>query len=509
MAGNNIFAVGEIASGDKFIGRRKEIERLSIVFDTTVSLHLVGAARIGKSSLVDRVFELRSGDEGCLPVRLDMSTYENASQFWYSLCEEIVDAIETSELDTSAIQKHIDTLLSMDSGDSNWYAHMRRPLTKVLEGLAKLGERIVIAIDEFDAVTRVFEGNAAYYQMLRSLFSEPKYGFNGAIVSRRNLEVLEAKTEAVSTFHGVFDTLRLKAFCSEEINEFYAKLGTCGIEIDDEGRAQFEYFTGGIPYLCCMLGKQLIDVANGENPFDINLDDVLAAHRNCQSEIWRYYNDLVIRLEEDGHLEPLVYLAFDEMRTLSYSHNRNNMLAMGYLNEELGEDGSYSYYAYSRGFMAFLRSRPLSVPIWDLLSASEKKLKEIFAAEFPLFANIHSQDARGTISQSDKNSIANSYPELNFGKWTQQETFLRDSNAYMDNPSVLDVLAITYVIDEINYFWDARFSKYFNDDVSWKNKLAAIKSVRNPFAHAHGDCISEKDRAQACLHMQELLNLEV
>ena len=509
MMEKNVFAVGEIATQDKFIGRSKEAERLSSIFDSTVSLHLVGATRIGKSSLVNKVFSEHEDISNIFEICLDLSIYENAFQFWFSLCEEIADAIESKRIESPTLEKHKDALLSLTDTDSNWYAKMRRPLTKTLEELKKNGYKVVVALDEFDAVPRVFEGNAAYYQMLRSLFSEGKYGFNGVIVSRRNLEVLEAKTEDVSTFHGVFDTLRLKAFDEVEMEEFMSRLNTAGAAIDEAGKDQFIYFTGGIPYLCCMLANQLLISREGNTSIAIGSSEVIEAHRACQPVIWRYYNDLISRLEEDNHLEPLVYLAFDEMKTLSYVHNRENMIAMGYLVEQSNPDGTNDYYAYSKGFMVYLRRRPLKAPTWDLLSASEKKLKSIFASEYPLFKDVRPINNQGSISQSDKDAISQEYQELRFNKWSQSETFLRDTASYMEDPVLLDVLAVTWVIDEIIWFWDRRFAQYFDNDDSWKGKLSEIRRVRNPMAHAHGDCISEDDLAKTNRYMQELLGLGI
>ena len=487
---NASFCVGPIATDERFIGRHKEIEELSTVFRGLGSIHLVGATRIGKSSLIYQVFQRNESTEGAIPIQLDLSVYENAFQFWASLCEEIAGSVFDLEIALPSGERHIQALSSMDSDDPNWYGKMRRPLTRVLEELKKVGYKVVLSIDEFDAVTRVFEGNAAYYQMLRSLFSESRYALNGIIVTRKNLEVLEAKAQDVSTFHGVFDTIRLRSFTDAEMGEYFERLKAFGVSVDDEMSQQLQYYTGGIPYLCCMLGNELIAQCGQESSgSDVA---VVTAYKACIHEIHRYYNDLINRLEEDGHLDPLVWLAFDEMRTLSYSHNRDNMIAMGYLNEEVS-DGVPTYYAYCHDFMRYLRTRPLDGPTWEMLSSTEKKLKQIFSAVYPRFKEVTYADVHGRNADEVKRGLEQAHPETGFVWKSETDKFLKSSRSYIENPSVLDTLAVTFIISRITYdsSWDRSFAAFFDYDSSWKAKLDLIAKVRNPVAHSHEDHIPE------------------
>ena len=185
------------------------------------------------------------------------------------------------------------------------------------------------------------------------------------------------------------------------------------------------------------------------------------------------------------------------------------MIAMGYLNETTERDGTPSYYAYSRGFMYYLRMKPLDMDTWSLLSASEKKLKCIFGMVYPKFSEVTLRDIEGPDAEHAKTIISEAHRETGFRWDPTTEKFLKSARAYLENPSVLDTIAITFVISRITHNWDRRFARFFNDDSTWKNKLELIAEVRNPVAHMHEASIAEDKMACCKRYMEELMELEV
>lgn len=511
MNGSECFALGPIATGDRFIGREREIEQLSAVFSGQASIHLIGASRIGKSSLVAKVFERNSDVETVLPIRLDMATYQEAFDFWYDLGMTILEAAEEKGVDFPGVSSFKAEIEAADPSQRSWHMRIQRPLKKMLKALGQSGYRVVVAIDEFDAVPKVFGADSSQYQLLRSILSDDEYAINGIVVSRRNLNVLaeKAKVTAISSFENVFSTLRLLRFDEKDMDLFYLRLENAGnVTVDEGGKERFEYYTGRIPYLCCMLAISLIDKCESTDKCIASADQIDEVRLERQFEIQHYYDDLIGKLEEDDHLEPLVYLAFDEMKTLAYEHNRNNMIQMGYLNEDQVGD-SCEYHAYCKDFMSYLRHRKLNMPIRDLLDAGEHKLKEVFAAAYPQFTQVTYEDI---VVNHDfaKADLLEGIRGLRY-KWQEStEKFLRDAAVYMDNPTVLDTLTINYVLLQIHkYHWNDVFSRYFNNDTEWREKLKEVDGIRNPFSHAHGEYVPQ-EKVERCAHiLEELLKYEI
>ena len=433
---------------------------------------------------------------------MDMSDSQNAFQFWTELIETIID-----ELNYGDYRDDLEDIKKMER-DSQWYPQIKRLIKRVFSKSKNDGLRIVIAIDEFDAVSRLFGDESAYYQLLRTLFSSSKYSINGVIVSRRNLEALEAKATDISTFHGVFRSMRLLGFNDDDMAEYYEKLEDCGLILSDSSKEQLDYFTGKIPYLCCIFADRMLFAARNKDQFDVTDDTIVKIYREELPSIESYYRDLVDRLDEDGHLEPLVYLAFDDMRTLSYHRTRQNMISMGYLNEDV-VDGVPSYYAYSRDFMSYLKTRSLDLPIWDLLSSSEKKLKRLFDTVYPEFNQVTYSTIQGPDAQDTISALCNAHPELGF-RWTRETNrFLNSACSYRENPSVLDILPVTFIIQRITGQWERAFEQFFDYDQSWKDRLLEIEDIRNPVAHAQEEYIDENKMTRCKHYLEEFLKLDL
>ena len=519
MRVSDCFALGQVATGDRFIGRKKECEALSIIFTSGASVHLIGATRIGKTSLVARVFQEHAKDEGVLPIWLSMSSCADAFSFWYEFGMSIVDAVEEAGLELKSVPRLKSEFNAIDAESRNWHMRIQVPLKKMLKELRSFSYRVVMAIDEFDAVYTVFGEGHEHYQLLRSLFSGD-FAINGVIISRRTLAVLEEKARviAASNFSNVFDTLRLVRFSEGDMALFYEKLGSCGIALSPEAKERFDYYTGGIPYLCCLLAYKLSDLIDENEVSQVPSSVVDEARRACTFVAQNYYDDLVRKLEEDDHLEPLVYLAFGEMKTLAYEHNRNNMIQMGYLNEDKVDDKTECY-AYCRDFMQYLRRRKLNMPIRDLLDAGEKRLKRLFAKEYPQFEQVRysdivigdNPDQSAEEAKTRKIHSLTRIPGLRYSWESKTELFLKDAAVYMENPSVLDTMTINYVMPQIyNWHWGDRFAKYFPNDPNgepWNVKLERLDGIRNPFAHAHGEYVPQ-EKVEECNHiLEELINL--
>lgn len=501
----NIFVVGPQATGMSFLGRKDEIIDLErSIFGGVGAIHLVGPTRIGKSSLVSVVFDRNRNRAKHICVQLSMGECSDAYDFWHTLAAEIREQISINELwnkNTERLFSELDS--NVKSSSSNWFTDYRGPLKNILKQLEKSGFRMVLAIDEFDSVERIFGQNSHYFMLLRSIFNEPSCVTSGVIVSRRRLHLLEAKCPDISTFHGVFRELPLRAFNDKDMEIFYDTLGLYDIKLSSGAKRKIERYTGRMPYLCSMFAERMVSHnADGAN---ISENEIVEIFKECLPQIDRYYEDLIERLDYDDHTEIVFYLSIgSKLPNVTKRHIRN-LVTMGVLIPDNSSDIE-QYYAYSKDFMTYFRTRTLKLPTWETMTLSEKKIKAIFAREYPRLAEVSYGDIQYDSKGAIEKEIAKLYPELNLN-WRQIKGYCEDLAAHKENPTIIDVLTLSKVVGIILDRWDDRFHVYFSGDDSWKMKLAYIKKLRNPMAHAMVEYIDQEELAVCLKYCDEIIHM--
>ncbi len=517
----SIFIVGPVASGESFFGRKREIKKLSVIFKGKASISLVGPTRIGKSSLVEKVFQENSQVANRLCIRMVMGEQEDAFSFWKTLAYKIEEILLEKELWNDVLDKKFAAINKLQSFASMGYTVFKNNFETVLINIGTMNYRIVLAIDEFDGVTGVFKKNTAYYQFLRSIFSEPKYSTSGVLISRRRLNLIDASCDNISTFHGVFNEMPLRPFSNDDMEDFYSVLKKyCGIELTAEAKKIFVDFTGRMPYLCCMLG----DCMFNEDKTSYTEKDVVEIFKECLPQIDRHYEDLIKHLERDKQLEyigglvlgnTLSEITISEMDDFPIDDSRKleNLQQMGILIDDEEENRRY---IFSKDFLAYFIVRPPKLPTWDSIMLAEKKLKKIFGEVFPLLADTHYDKFNGANASGVQNDINHKYKMLHLN-WSQVRNYASETLTRRRNPSVLDVLTLSYIIDRIIDLWSVeirnrskRFCDYFNEDLIWKEKkLEFIKEVRKALAHPHisNEGIEASDRKKCQMYCEELCQI--
>lgn len=506
MLEENLFVTGPVAAGASFFGRKTQIAELeSIIFAGVGSRHVVGPTRIGKTSLVERVFERNRSYPNRLRVQINMGECDHAFDFWITLASAIEEQIYAAELWNSAFARYYEIIHNLtDSPNAEWWTPYKIQLKNVLSAVKDSKYRLVLALDEFDSVEHLFGQKSNYFQLLRSIYSEGKCATSGVLISRRRLHLFEAKCPAISTFHGVFPEMTVLPFSKEEMEEFYEALKLYDINLSSGGKKRLERYTGNMPWLCCMLGEQM--VIHRQKVDSWGDKEIDAIFKNLQPQFDRHYRDLIARLEEDGHIDCVYYLSIGAKVPNLTDRELENLTVMGVLIPEV-KNGVTHYYAFSRDFMSFFRLEPLKLPAWDTMTSSENRIKAIFKKEFPKLAEITYQDITGINADSVMNSINMDYPELALN-WRQVKGYCEELSARKEQPTILDVLTLSKVISVIIDTWNSRFYRYFAGDETWKHKLEAIKKVRNPMAHAQIEFVSAEELAVCMKYCDEIIHMK-
>lgn len=504
----NIFVVGPEATGESFIGRESEIRTIGTIFnDFSACYHVYGVTRIGKSSLAKEAILRNQNKENRIVIDLTMSEYEGSISFWCDLIDRLREGVSNTEIVGDSFA---DLFVSIDNTPFDtprgWLSVVKEKLKKILKKLGNdYGYRVVLIIDEFDSCIEVFSDSVSNYQVLRTLYSKQECFTNGMVISRMALKDIEKRCPNVSSFQGVFEEQHLKAFSDTDMVAFYDKLSGCGVTVSENGKAALEYYTGRLPMLCCMLAKNM--VLNKESYSEFGADAVRALFIEHQPKTEQYYSDLRDRLEADDLLEVAMYLAFGMQIPVMSKRRINNLMTYGILvtDESDGSQNSNGYYVFSKDFMDYLKYMPLSLPVWETITMSEKKIKEIFSKEYERLSAIRFSEYSGRDKCKFEDEIDKQYPELSLD-WNQIRSYGRNSTTYMQNPSIIDVLTLPYIIAVIKRQWNTKFYRYFGSN-EWKDKLQKISNLRNPIAHAHIEYISPDDLAEGLACCNEVIKL--
>ena len=498
---DNIFVVGPQATGESFFGRSEYIDYLdSCVFRGVGAIHLVGAPRIGKSSLVSYLIEKNKGIPDRICVKINMSDCEDDFDFWIeTLAEEIKDKLQEMNLWNDYFESIYNKIENVELSDSRWYAKSKSLLNNIFSQIKKIDRRLVLIIDEFDAVERIFDQKPYCFSLLRSIFSEPKYVTSGIIISRRRLHLFEAKCPYISTFHGVFHEKTLLGFDEKDMAVLYSKIESYGITVSSDQKHQIEQCTGRMPYLCCMLAHCMVD--HCEKSKDLN---IVKLFREFLPEIDRYYNDLILRLDEDQYKET-VYILTVSSKFPYYITSRDieNMRTMGLIVPKISQEGLVEYLVYSEDFMTYLKLTPLKLPLWDTMTMSERKLNELVKKEYPELDTVTHDDLLKDATIVTK--LNTKYPELRLSAETIK-SYCYNLQRFKDYPTILDVLTLSKITGIIIGQWSSRFFKYFPDN-DWKDKLKHISNIRNPVAHDKIEYISKEDLTMCLKYCEDIIKL--
>jgi hypothetical protein len=504
---NNIFVVGPEVKGESQIGYKRYLEQFTnILLKTINNISIIGLKRFGKTSLAKEVLARvkEESDKTVLAIFIDLAKQKSFSDFLVAarngLEDEILgdDSLAETVYQNKLFNRYHDKINSVDP-ESKTY---RDTLETLFKCITRLGIRVILAIDEFDAASELFT-ETADFEFLRDLSSNRDVGVSLVLVSRRQLYMIEKKNFNNSTFHGVVQTYPIDGFDQEDMKEFFEVLSSrYGIELIEYSAERLHYYCGRSPYLHSMFAYDIVeDHAAGK---EINID---AIYRRREIDIENYYKSIFACLQNDRIEVPGAY---EEVSTIEklvgvivgpkiniVESDISVLKTMGYLYLE-GE----TYYSISEHFTNALRRAPLQIDIWSALLGAEKKLKTMVRKQVMLNNNVE---------YIDYDLWADIFAEAGDGATLDTyDKFVNNSMSDYDaNVDVLDVCGLDIVVDIIQIYWEAWFSKFFENDAwsQWENKLRLCAKARNPLAHGHEDFLSAEEKASVNEYCESILKL--
>lgn len=293
LARNPFFNRHRITDPAYFRGRGRELEQLYGAILTGQCRAVVGERKIGKSSLlthlthpqVQRRFGLEAGR--CLLAYLDLEGMGSAtrSEFWQEVLEQTLAGLQEEELRRalcSAAQEEVR------------FMRIRRLFRQVRDA----GYRLVLILDEFEALAQSAHFEPDFYGELRSLAGE--IGVVYITASKRSLYELTYRHSGTlsSPFFNIFSELPLGLMPEAEVRELLTDLSRMGDRpgFGPQEMAHALAWAGPHPFFAQLAGYHLWESGAAERA--LSAEELEQARRRFLAEAEDHYRYRWAQLDE-------------------------------------------------------------------------------------------------------------------------------------------------------------------------------------------------------------------
>ena len=472
---------GKIVYGERFIGREAEIKAVQdrIFGSAYGNLAIQGLPRIGKSSLAwEAIIENKNGLEKyqIIPIWVGVGEIQSQNEFFDIILNKL-----HKELIKRDIQGFQEIYKSISI--AKYLSEKREFITEYLENIKDKGFRVVYIFDEFDSVSEYFENTD--FQFLRGLSYYPKTEICIVTISRRLLSEIEMKGGGGSNFHQTFTDIYLGMYNDEDLEIYWNKFFNSRVPINEEGKQKIYEFAGRHPFLLDLFNYHLYN-----NLSDNLIDAIHNTKEKLKLTILNNYKTIFDLLEEENLgiklLQMVVGPVYDITTTEAEKVERYNLV----LKTDSGFKG------FSVDFDNYLNLVKREVPIWNLWSETETKLRTI----------VH----KWLVERYGENWV------VKFSKLQNKETFIaklvatqeREKKSFPETYSQ-NLLDFTYPADLFDKFMQVEW-KWFKaifgkEAVDWKQKFDVLAKVRNPLAHNKENILKQFERDQAKAYCTEIV----
>lgn len=479
---------GGIVRGDRFIGRREElkvIENRVIRPAEPGNLAIIGDYRIGKSSLVYKAIMERKPElltRRLIPIWINLATYDHAPIFFRSLVTRCLDEFEDAGWMNDTIRFAAERALQDELSWSEGYGRIQRFFEKVRQ----TGYRVLFILDEFDHARHLFKGDISGFQGLRELSYRPEWRITFITTSRRSLRDIELQTKAISTFDLIFYKYYLGMFSESDIQEFFARMSSVGIEVTLPVQERIRYYCGGHPYLLEMLGYEVVEMFRERNVVDVD-----AAAQRIEHLFLDQYDHIVTILGEDGSLNKMLQILFGPAFDVKQAEVEE-FLRYGLI--RVNEQGTYE--AFSEHFQSYLGLVERQTDLWPLWRETETALRQ-------LVTNMMLEK----YGENWIEKVEKAHPGLKLMFERCREAQRKEEAAFGSRAS-RNLIDFTYPLELFAIIfaeWSVFKPILGKDKNYWEQRAQLLSRIRNPLAHNRDQMLHEYERQIAEGYCKEIL----
>ena len=478
---NPFSGFGKVIPSDRLRGREKDIAELVGAlagFDQNVSL--VGQPRVGKSSLALAAVETVSQQEKAVTVTITLSSCASPAEFFRELLDGAAESCMGKRLPLPDAFDRARQLPAQDGYDS--YVRCKRGLQQ----LRRDGVRVLIVVDEFDAVLTFGDRRETILRFRELIYQQHLYGASALIISRRSIPSIEGQIDGVSTLAGVVShVMFLRPLARAGFDSLVDRCLPIWAVSNDE-RARLWALTGGHPFMTEMLlyyawPQQSMEEGHGRGVF----------------QILQYYE-----LLRDLHVADKLFDALIQVTVgprWSVGHREvQQLISYGLV---VGDTGR----AFSEHYQEYLTRCAREVATMNLWRETEVAIRDF--VEGVTVKNLGPDWERKIASMPGKEQIAKI---LDSARQLQQKDTRSFGNC---SPRLLDYLYPMELWDIIAAQWNI-FAPVLPvsglvgnaQKAHWRERFELFSKVRNPQMHHREQVIPASELTTASGYCQELLS---
>jgi len=256
-----------LREADAFYGRRRQVAWICsrIGASPPQCVSVVGDRRVGKSSLLYHIFQ-RSVRERCL---------DEPSKYVFVF----MDFQERRSIELPDFFRSLFRLLGeeMEGEDPIEASPDYEGLRSVLSHLNRKGMRLVLLLDEFEAITKNLNFGADFFAFLRSMANTQEIAY--VTTSARNLqELCHTQEIADSPFFNIFSNLHLGPFARREARELIEKPSAqAGVSLGEHVDAILK-MAGYLPFFLQIVCSTFFDHLVEREDEPVDLEEVTEAY---------------------------------------------------------------------------------------------------------------------------------------------------------------------------------------------------------------------------------------
>ncbi|MFF3556370.1 ATP-binding protein [Streptomyces tsukubensis] len=501
-SGNPFATVGHPVHGAAHVGRTGAVDVLleRVLHQSTAgATAIIGPPRIGKSSLAYHVFmrpDARVSHPQLLPVWMNVRTQAGIQQVFRRLCDDVWDLLSERSPDidartAAAYQRAVAPDLLWGQAQSETQEFLRL--------VRRRGWRVVLVLDEFDAAREVFRTEPGTFQALREIAYNLDWNIGLVTTSRRELrEIVDMADPDESTFAGIFRSLFLTCFDTEELTALTARVPGFAHQQDGDGEgedpaaavARLGELTGGHPYLASVLLDRVCGAARGR-PFRL-LDELEGLAHSRPAEFQYYYRDLQELLRADGRLRALLEVVLGPQLVVT----PDDALVLVQQGLVRVEDGAYR--AFSEDFQQFLTLIGRKLDHWDSWMTVERRVRDLVES---VFEERYGSDWPDRLREVRPKLVAmlDQCEEL---RAREQRSFgARGSTRLLDFTYPRDLY------DLMASHWDLFGPLLKKDKAYWNERFSLLAKVRNPMVHNRMSVVTPVEQRTFQVYCDEIMEL--
>jgi len=481
---------GNIVYGDRFINRHNDllaIENRVIRPREAGNLAIFGDYRIGKSSLVFKSIMEHKKDlknKKCIPVWINLATFDHAETFFHSLVESSYNEIENEGWLNDNIELAARRVLQIEASRTESYGNIQRYFQKVRQA----DIRVIFVLDEFDHARYLFKGDVSGFQGLRELSYRPEWRVAFVTTSRRSIQNIELQSKAISTLDGIFLKHYLGMFDEHAVKEYFERLSSVGIAITPDVEERVLFYCGGHPYLLEMLGYELVELFRV-----MGIADIDRAAKRIEQSIIDHYEHMLGVLKEDKSLNKIMQILFGPVIDAKLT-DAEELQRYGLIHPT--DEGNYV--AFSEHFQIYLKMIERQIDLWPLWRETEIALRHIITEK------IIEQYGEDWVEK-----LCKAKPNVRQIFEKCKESQLREEKSF-GNRASRNLIDFTYPGDLFKIMfaeWQIFVNIFRKDTTYWGHRAQLLSKIRNPLAHNREQLLSEYERQIAEGYCKEILSI--